>query len=376
MQNTAYPCGTRSHSNPTIVCILGYGRSGSTLLDLLLGSQAGYVSTGELVNLYREVERDELCSCGRHLSECTFWSQVLKSVGDKLGEYEKARRRVELLSSFPFLAVNALCKRTKTRYRELTRLLFDTIVRVSGADVVVDSSKSTRTATGRFLALSRLGQYNVKAILLIRDLRGVVWSAMKGPGSGRGPAPARWKRPWVALRTAVSWALTNVLCRISIAITGRRNNIAIVRYEELCRDTPGTVSRLMAFIGRGLFAEMDLSRRRVTGHLVAGNRVRFRGIGRVCEDRGWEKGLPSWYTVVASVVDASVRRLFEQRIKTWSSPDSPRRAAGGGEPATASVASRCDGSYGTHTRLAAGRAEATAAETRARSEPGEPPRTS
>jgi hypothetical protein len=43
-----------TRSSPKVVFIGGYGRSGSTLLDRVLGSIEGLVSAGELSHLWRD----------------------------------------------------------------------------------------------------------------------------------------------------------------------------------------------------------------------------------------------------------------------------------------------------------------------------------
>ena len=64
-----------------MVYIAGSGRSGSTILDNILGQIGGWASAGELRFLWeRGVLGDRLCGCGERFSVCPFWTQVLRSV--------------------------------------------------------------------------------------------------------------------------------------------------------------------------------------------------------------------------------------------------------------------------------------------------------
>ncbi|WP_426508005.1 hypothetical protein ACPPVO_56650 [Dactylosporangium sp. McL0621] len=55
----------------------GLGRSGTTLLERLLGELPGVVPLGEVVHLWeRDIAGDERCACGDHFSECGFWQAV------------------------------------------------------------------------------------------------------------------------------------------------------------------------------------------------------------------------------------------------------------------------------------------------------------
>ena len=61
----------------TVVYLGGFGRSGSTLVERMLGAAQGWVNVGELVDLARSVARaDELCGCGARFSTCPVWTQV------------------------------------------------------------------------------------------------------------------------------------------------------------------------------------------------------------------------------------------------------------------------------------------------------------
>ena len=63
-----------------VVYIGGYTRSGSTLLDRLLGATPGAVSVGELRHLWSMgFIEDRFCGCGEPFSACPFWRRV---VGD------------------------------------------------------------------------------------------------------------------------------------------------------------------------------------------------------------------------------------------------------------------------------------------------------
>src|SRR5258706_786037 len=62
-----------------VLFIGGMGRSGSTLLDRMLGSAPGVVSVGELRKFWRRgVVTNELCGCGQPIRECPFWRDVAR----------------------------------------------------------------------------------------------------------------------------------------------------------------------------------------------------------------------------------------------------------------------------------------------------------
>src|SRR5207253_253895 len=60
-----------------VLAIAGWGRCGSTLLDLMLGQVPGFVSAGEVRELWlRGCRENRPCGCGAPFADCSFWSAV------------------------------------------------------------------------------------------------------------------------------------------------------------------------------------------------------------------------------------------------------------------------------------------------------------
>ena len=64
--------------NYEVLLIIGYGHSGTTILDMVLGSAEGSFSCGELTYITRNQFFEEYCSCGSVIRECPFWSVVFE----------------------------------------------------------------------------------------------------------------------------------------------------------------------------------------------------------------------------------------------------------------------------------------------------------
>ena len=61
-----------------VVFILSTGRSGSTLLDMLLGAHPQLCPLGEIHYLQGGLELGRFCGCGMPLKDCKFWQSVLE----------------------------------------------------------------------------------------------------------------------------------------------------------------------------------------------------------------------------------------------------------------------------------------------------------
>src|SRR5947209_4769350 len=78
-----------------VTYIAGAGRSGSTLLAMMLGTLPGWVSVGELRHLWaRGVEENQLCGCGEPFLSCPFWNAVGQVAFDGWERSPHARMRV------------------------------------------------------------------------------------------------------------------------------------------------------------------------------------------------------------------------------------------------------------------------------------------
>src|SRR5690606_22212736 len=67
----------QSDSPVKVVCIGGLGRSGTTLLERLLGQLPGVMPLGEITHLWeRDIIAYEMCACGATFSYCEFWQRI------------------------------------------------------------------------------------------------------------------------------------------------------------------------------------------------------------------------------------------------------------------------------------------------------------
>ncbi|MCB1037862.1 MAG: sulfotransferase, partial [Acidobacteria bacterium] len=146
-----------------VLYIMGYGRSGSTLLDTILGDHPEVESVGELANLLRAWSNDEFCACQRRAHKCPFWQEVWQrweASGEAGPEgYEELQERYQRLRQLPRLALaSLLSSKTLEDYRCKTKGLFEAVAAVSGKKVIVDSSKNP----GRGLVLAGIPGLDVR----------------------------------------------------------------------------------------------------------------------------------------------------------------------------------------------------------------------
>jgi hypothetical protein len=276
---------------PTFVSVETSSYSGATLLAFLLGAHPEITTIGELNGLIdREDPETYLCSCGQRIRTCEFW----KSVGDAMRrrgfEFDVARFDTEFKLGGPRLirrlragsfrngALDAIRDRTfqawpaeRRRIKALVArnvALVESVLEVTGKRVFVDTSKDRL----RLRALNEFSTLDVRAIHLIRDVRGVVASRLRrGVGIDAREAARQWTRLHRRLQT-------------SLGAWPEEKRIR-VRYEDLCQDATGTLKRLYAFCGvnpDALTADF-----RSTPHHIVGNPMRLMALSEIKPDERW-----------------------------------------------------------------------------------------
>lgn len=256
----------------TYLYILGYGRSGSTLLDWLLDTHSRVIGLGEIGRLpgcfFRPPPPPRFCACGQAIADCAFWGPVV----------DHGKRLDPASYSFDDYTEGLLARAQESK---------------PDARVLVDSSGNAE----RLAALAASGiarRLALKVVFLTRSVYGVVYSAaIKGYNLGA------WKPS--LLRTAASWALRN---RQYAGMASRFAPDALrhVTYEALCADPDAAMAGLFDFLGLGF---EDVTQRWHTSrhHTFAGNRgLRKTASNAIRNDREWEQNLTGFQKFLIRMV--------------------------------------------------------------------------
>ena len=234
-----------------IAYIAGCPRSGSTLMNRVLGAHPDAVTLGSVKKLGKILQKRQPCCCGAaSLLECPFWSKVdaeLKNQGASL---------------------NGLCLHTRknSRFAEDNLALFSAIQKVTGAKVLVDSSRRT----SRLQRLAKISGLEVVPVHLYK-------TPLVQAGS--------WKRKGRNLAQFVSdyWARN-----VRILNACRNNPKALMlSYEHFCENPKSELSRLFMAFGLDVDADVLSSWGTRPIHTLGGNRMKFNPSSEINVDEGW-----------------------------------------------------------------------------------------
>lgn len=285
-----------------ILYICSAGHSGSTLLDLMIGSHPNVTSLGEISQLPKNLSLNTECTCGKKVRECALWSKVISNLESKLDisikKYpyslnlgffsakvvvdhahqnivQKFKKKIVLGLWYvslrfglpvPSFFISAVHKGAENSF-----LLYDQVSDIMDTEFVVDSSKNYLKA----LSLYKQRPDLVKIVLLARDGRGVFFSGIKR-GFSKGESIGSWKKYY-----------TRAIPLLNKHV--KDEDIIRVSYESLAASPGEELNRIYKFIG---ISKEDVS----TGlsdktiHITNGNNMRFKKLD-IKLDTSWQTNL-------------------------------------------------------------------------------------
>lgn len=258
---------------PSILYVVGSGRSGSTVIERVLTTSPNVTAVGEVHALWRLPVQDLLCSCGQRVPDCSFWQGALEhaQIGtaeiDRLRELEwKVVRNKFLLKKRYDLDAIRLDPDVAT-FVDLQKRLFDGISQVSGASIVLDSSKAGPRAWLLAVGLSPVFLH------AYRSAEDVIASWRKPkfePSTG-----SLMKKPpiWEA---AMDWVKVEQAARS----LSKRSNVRRINYLDFANDPRTALEAALDPVFPGLTAELAWTshqsvRPSTDYHSVLGNPDRF-----------------------------------------------------------------------------------------------------
>ncbi|MFN0094442.1 MAG: sulfotransferase [Dehalococcoidia bacterium] len=307
-------------TKPRIVFIAGVGRSGSTLMDRILGQTPGVVSVGEIYRfwVHRYLSR-AWCSCGSLVSACPFWGRVathLEAAGQPDAAFEDATQwdvvRLRNAEIFPWQPW-----RTKSYAKQRDHVveswsrLYEAIAEAGEGRVIVDSTKIPRFA----LAMAASKRFDLRVVHLVRDSRASAYSWIRPKPAPSPDNPEQMMKARQPHQTCAWWLVANPLSEL---LRLKSQPYLRVRYEDFVRDPMTWSSKILDFAGVSARPEgLEASAVTFTGdHLIAGNPIRSRlGHVEIRPDEEWRTKMRGRDRLVATVMTWPM--LLRYRYPLW-----------------------------------------------------------
>jgi hypothetical protein len=296
-----------------VLYLAGSGRSGTTLISHILDQLDGVFAGGELRYVWeRGLGQDNFCGCGCRFSACPFWTAVMAEVqrcsgvrvvatGDAVGRRLLTRLRILRV---PAMVLRLARRRPPVPHHPddlLIASLYQAIANVTGARVIVDSSKLPPYG----MLLSQQPDLIMSVLHVVRDSRATAFSwrrprrALEGDDSALMPQFDWWK-------SSLLWLWWNF---VTLAVWDRRDSRYLrIRYEDFADNAGAAMSDVARFIGTDPADLPFVSASSVLlspSHFVAGNPNRHAtGPTEILPDTEWRDAMTTRDMVLVTAVTA------------------------------------------------------------------------
>ena len=301
-----------------ILYIAGSGRSGSTLLERMLGQLEGVVNVGELRHAWYKTPTAQRCGCGQILCECAFWQEVMAGAGMTLdaegfAAVYAAQRKVDRIRYIPSMLNKSLAgdefSRHYDQYAGALRKIYATIHDMTGSRIIVDASKDMST----LYLLGKMEGVRMHILHLVRDSRAVAYSWTREKLKANVVDEVDYLDRYSPQRSALDWIRCNQMTEIA-----RRRAAGYLRlhYETLIADPLGTIEQLARFMelpeaNLGFIREGEVEFIKES-HALAGNPMCFeKGAVRLRIDNAWEHELKKSDKAVVTALTWPMLRRYK-----------------------------------------------------------------
>jgi hypothetical protein len=286
-----------SKQGTKILYIAGYERSGSTILQNVLGQATATFAMGEVREIWeRGLLQNRPCGCNVPFRECSVWQPILdRALSGSLYDWHKEEDLKNLQAQqskvrnrhFPLLFLPggpSLIRFVLGNYPSVLERLYESAAHETKAHVVIDASKSP--VYGWILDATTC--HTVYILHLVRDARAVAYSIEKRRKRGH-----KGYANYSPLRGAIEWRIVNHVTNYLERIFGKR--YLQVRYEDFTDSPREVVKRIHRWIdvpSDGIQFQDDSTVRLEPTHTVVGSPHRFEtGDVTLRRDQKWRTSL-------------------------------------------------------------------------------------
>lgn len=255
----------------TLIYIIGAGRSGTTLLDIVLGNSNGAISLGEINRFFKR--RGIPPKRNKHNEVFAFWKNIRLKIEDNLvninyEELDKTFNRNEYHSRF----FKSVFNRNDKNYIETLKVKYKILTNNIQENLLIESSKYPVRA----LNISNYvngSLFEIKYVFIRKDPVKVVASFRK----------KNLEQPSKGFLVANIYYLTvNFLCFIIMTLLKKRGHkVFSLKYEDFLDNPEKTLTKLSAKLDIDLKQTLNKIYNNSalnTGFLFDGNRIRLKEI--------------------------------------------------------------------------------------------------
>ena len=257
----------------SLIYLLGAGRSGTTLLAIVLNNHQDIKAIGEMHQFVEHLKDHKQCSCGELLQSCPFWNDIINDLGWDPNELANILEDIERKEEHKNILKLLLSKKADEEYLKTQTKIFGAIHKRAPSMTLLDSSKYI----ARYLLLKRSDKLDLKGVYVIRDVRGVINSFSKEVQTKRGP-----------LSTIFYYMLVNFFGQI---VSWLDKDIIKVKYEDLIEDPMNILNQIYTHTIGAEKKVNTLPGNYEMPHIIGGNRMKVQKNIKINKDFEWKSNI-------------------------------------------------------------------------------------
>ena len=287
-----------------VLYIAGFERSGSTIVNRVLGQIDGFVAWGELRDIWQHgIIENRRCTCGALFRECPAWTKILDEAFGGISQVDALamtkllqKTRAGVLPHYFRVLKDKFLKSSVEEYLKSLESLYRAIQINTGSKVIVDSTK----ASWYGYVLGMLPTIDLYVVHIIRDPRGVCYSLQQH--KNKGEPESQWYNP---VHASLSWNLKNSAVEMLLNRSPKR--YLRISYEDFVRNPKVAVESVLNLVQEKVIQlpfKDDSTVEMGVDHIFAGSPSSRSETGAVklCPDEKWKKKMkPTDRAVITSL---------------------------------------------------------------------------
>ena len=298
-----------------LIYIASTGRSGSTLLDMLLGSHFQIATAGEIQILPHEILHHGFmpCGCGKSVSQCCFWQQVSSAIEPftqpqpqihyfreqhNAGKTIRWQHLLEFYNSHILESKQEQIKTYGHNNYQLFKAFLDvveekTMVRPSW---IVDASKDPY----RLLWLAKSNLFNLKVLHLVKNPKAFSYSMTRRILKQDKFSLDAYK---MTIRKSISWLIHNHFISQIAEQHLDNSNYLLINYENLASNPEEIFKTSLELINCQADNNLVEDFKNQIIHTIAGNPMRYKP-RKIVLDEAWKKSFPLLHRKTVDLISA------------------------------------------------------------------------
>jgi len=293
-----------------LVYISSNGRSGSTLLEMLIGKHSKCFTLGEFQVLPIDyLHNTQPCGCKKRVENCDFWTDIINQNKNLIvngtiskfrnygnGKVIRWNELKELFLNFSASDYDLIKKYGKENFLVL-QTVFNKVKKNKDVYYLIDASKDPY----RLKWLAQSGYFDLYVLHIIKKPQAFVFSMIKNEKNFL----LKW---YLTLRMSIRWIIENIIIMKVVDKYIPQKKYIKIKYEDLASDHKGKLKSIFDFLKINDSFESDQGFKHFN-HAISGNKMRFK-MNSISLDEKWKLEMGKFFIFICVLITKLFKKIY------------------------------------------------------------------